>query len=105
MAEPSREPEGGSSYILRGGAARRAILGAATRPTTLHLLERAGVAPGMRVLDAGCGSGEVTVEPARLVGADGHVTAIDADQVLLERAGERVLHSIARIVQAWGVRP
>ena len=105
MAERFREAEGTSSYILRGGddgAARLAILGAATRPTTLQLLQRAGIAPGMRVLDAGCGSGEVTVELARMVGADGHVTGIDADDVLLESARERVrsLAANATLVRA-----
>lgn len=93
MGAASDDRDGTSSYILRGGddgAARLRILGAATRPTTLRLLERAGIAPGLRVLDAGCGSGEVTVELARLVGPSGHVTAIDADPVLLEHARERV---------------
>lgn len=94
MAEqPPNAADGTSSYIIRGGdfgAARLHILGAATRPSTLQLLERAGVKSGMRVLDVGCGSGEVTVELARLVGPHGHVTAIDADPIVLEHARTRV---------------
>lgn len=89
----SDEGAGTSSYILRGGddgAARLRILGVATRPTTLRLLARAGIAPGMRVLDAGCGSGEVTTELVRLVGPAGRVTAVDADPVLLDHARARV---------------
>lgn len=85
--------DGTPSYILRGGdagAARLRILGAATRATTLRLLERAEVTAGQRVLDAGCGSGEVTAELARIVGPDGHVTALDADAVVLEHARVRV---------------
>ena len=88
-----RASDGTPSYILRGGdagAARLRILGAATRATTLRLLERAGVTAGQRVLDAGCGSGEVTAELARIVGPDGHVTALDADAVVLEHARVRV---------------
>ena len=49
MGAASDDRDGTSSYILRGGddgAARLRILGAATRPTTLRLLERAGIAPG-----------------------------------------------------------
>lgn len=81
------------SYILRGGAegaARLRILGRATWPTTERLLHRAGIRPGLRVLDVGCGSGEVTVELARLVGPTGHVTALDADPALLDAARERL---------------
>jgi SAM-dependent methyltransferase len=90
---PPSAPDGTSTYIIRGGdfgAARLRILGAATRPSTLQLLERAGVTRGMRVLDVGCGSGEVTVELARLVGPEGLVTAIDADPVVLDHARTRV---------------
>ena len=93
MAPSSDARDGTSSYILRGGddgAARLRILGEATRPATLRLLERAGLAAGMRALDAGCGSGEVTAELVRLVGPSGRVTAIDADPVLLEHARARV---------------
>ena len=93
MTRTPDERDETSSYILRGGddgAARLRILGEATRPTTLRLLERAGLAAGMRVLDAGCGSGEVTAEMVRIVGRSGRVTAIDADPVLLEHARARV---------------
>lgn len=41
------------------------------------MLDRAGVAPGLQVLDVGCGSGEQTVMAARRVGETGHVLAID----------------------------
>jgi SAM-dependent methyltransferase len=82
-----------ATYILQGGdpgAARLRILGTATRATTLRLLARAGVTDGMRVLDLGCGSGEVAVELARLVGSRGRVLAIDADPSLLAHARRRV---------------
>ncbi|HZP20116.1 MAG TPA: methyltransferase domain-containing protein [Bauldia sp.] len=48
---------------------------------TEQLLRRAGVGRGMRVLDIGCGVGDVAMAAARLVGAGGSVLGID-------RAGE-----------------
>jgi ubiquinone/menaquinone biosynthesis C-methylase UbiE len=50
----------------------------------------AGLKPGMKVLDLGCGMGDVSLLVARLVGPSGHVTGIDRDPVTLERARERV---------------
>ncbi len=46
-------------------------------PATEKMLDLAGVAPGNRALDVGCGSGEQTVLVAHRVGATGHVLAID----------------------------
>jgi len=48
-----------------------------------------GLAPGMRVLDAGCGPGRVTVAMARLVGPEGEVTALDVQEGMLRRAREK----------------
>ncbi len=53
---------------------------------TEHLLTRAGVAPGMRVLDLGCGIGEVSLLAARLVGSHGRVVGIDVDERALATA-------------------
>lgn len=50
----------------------------------------AGLEPGMRVLDLGCGMGDVSLLAARLVGPSGHVTGIDRDPVIIEKARERV---------------
>jgi ubiquinone/menaquinone biosynthesis C-methylase UbiE len=44
---------------------------------TERLLRSAGVRPGMRVLDLGCGSGDVAMLAAELVGASGSVVGID----------------------------
>lgn len=49
------------------------------------LLDRAGVGPGMRVLDAGCGPGRITVEAARRVGPGGEVVALDIQQAMLDK--------------------
>lgn len=54
------------------------------------LLERAGVRPGMRVLDAGCGPGRVTLPAARRVGPSGRVVALDVQPRMLAKLAERV---------------
>jgi SAM-dependent methyltransferase len=48
-------------------------------PLTGRLLERAGIGPGMRVLDIGSGSGDVAFSAARLVGPEGSVLGVDRD--------------------------
>lgn len=55
-------------------------------------LRLAGIEPGMRVLDAGCGSGELTVDIARLVGPGGEVIAVDRAPEALA-AAERLIES------------
>jgi ubiquinone/menaquinone biosynthesis C-methylase UbiE len=54
------------------------------------LLERAGVRPGMCVLDAGCGPGRVTLPAADLVGPSGSVIALDIQSGMLERLRQRL---------------
>ncbi|MEB0228170.1 methyltransferase domain-containing protein [Pseudomonas sp. 10S4] len=57
---------------------------------THRLLSDAGVRVGMRVLDIGCGSGEVTLLAARLVGLNGTVVGIDQDENALSMARQRI---------------
>ncbi len=54
------------------------------------LLDRAGIAPGMRVLDAGSGPGRLTVPAARRVGATGGVVALDLQPRMLGELTRRV---------------
>lgn len=67
------------------------------------LLDRAGVAQGMRVLDVGCGPGRLSLPAAERVGPDGWVVALDIQEAMLEklraRAAERGIENI-RIVHA-----
>jgi SAM-dependent methyltransferase len=49
---------------------------------------RAGLRPGERVLDVGCGCGASTLELARAVGPEGRVTAVDVSAPMLARARE-----------------
>lgn len=56
---------------------------------TERLLRDAGITTGMRVLDLGCGHGDLSSLAARLVGPDGHVVGIDRDATALATATER----------------
>jgi ubiquinone/menaquinone biosynthesis C-methylase UbiE len=84
-----RSPEQPEGYVLRGGqagAARLRLLNRAKWPTTERLLGMAGLRAGMQVLDFGCGSGDVTLRMAALVGAEGEVVGIDLDPSILRLA-------------------
>jgi ubiquinone/menaquinone biosynthesis C-methylase UbiE len=79
----------GERYVIRGGEAgyRRLLLLAIDRkPDTIALFRRAGLKPGARCVDVGCGGGEVTHELAKLVSPGGTVIGIDMDEVKLELA-------------------
>jgi len=54
------------------------------------LLDRAGVVAGMRVLDAGCGPGRVTLPAARRVGPTGDVVALDIQEAMLRRVRQKL---------------
>ncbi|BCQ29538.1 methyltransferase domain-containing protein (plasmid) [Caballeronia sp. NK8] len=56
---------------------------------TEEILRRAGLAPGMRVLDLGCGTGDVSLLAASLVGPDGSVLGIDQAPGVIDKARER----------------
>ena len=54
-----------------------------------ELVSTAGIEPGWRVLDVGCGPGGLTETLAELVGAD-HVAAVDPSEPFVESCRERV---------------
>lgn len=56
---------------------------------TEHALRLAGLRPGMRVLDIGCGPGDVSFIAARLVGTTGTVLGVDAAPEMVELARAR----------------
>jgi SAM-dependent methyltransferase len=60
-------------------------------PITERFLRTAGLGAGMRVLDVGCGVGDVSMLCASLVGAEGEVVGMDRDPAALARARERVV--------------
>ncbi|MEW5771332.1 MAG: methyltransferase domain-containing protein [Pseudomonadota bacterium] len=53
-------------------------------PSTLHLVRKLDIRPGMRVLDLGCGVGSATRHLAKRSAC--HVTGVDADAEMLARA-------------------
>jgi len=57
---------------------------------TRRMLIDAGIGPGMHILDVGCGSGDVSLLLAKLVGEEGQIVGIDRDEPSLEIARERV---------------
>src|SRR5690349_20969577 len=68
---------------------RLALQASIINPLTEQLLKRAGLSAGMRVLDIGCGVGEVSIIAARLAGRSGRVTGIDIDEGALAMAAAR----------------
>ncbi len=54
------------------------------------LLERLDLAPGMNILDAGCGPGRLTIPVARATGPEGCVTALDVQPAMLEKLRRRI---------------
>ncbi|WP_428266256.1 methyltransferase domain-containing protein [Haliangium sp.] len=69
---------------------------------TARLLGDAGISAGMRVLDVGCGRGDVTCMAAGLVGDDGLVVGLDRNQgatsMARARAAERGLANVEFVV-------
>lgn len=83
---------GGESYVLGHSRQelerleRQAMLFA---DMTRQILERAGIGAGMRVLDIGCGAGDVSFIAADLVGPGGSVLGIDISDGTIELARAR----------------
>lgn len=62
-------------------------------PFTRALLVASGLRPGMRVLDLGCGVGDVSFLAASFVGPTGEVVGIDRDPASVDLARARALES------------
>jgi len=81
-----------TSYVLGDSETERqrlrqqaGLIGGFTR----HVLEQAGIAPGMSVLDVGCGAGDVALLLADMVGAAGRVVGVDRNPAILAAAERR----------------
>lgn len=86
MSEPQDYPLGYSEQEAR----RLADQGALLEGLTKDVLQRAGVAHGMRVLDIGCGVGDVSLLAATIVGKGGSVLGVDRASSSVETARRRV---------------
>ena len=70
-------------------AERLARQGAMLEELTADVFSRAGLRQGMRVLDLGCGVGDVSLLAARMVGATGSVLGVDRATSSVETARRR----------------
>jgi ubiquinone/menaquinone biosynthesis C-methylase UbiE len=68
---------------------RLAMQGAILGDLTEDILRRAGIAKDMRVLDLGCGVGDVALLAGKLVGPSGFVLGVDRSGEALETAERR----------------
>ena len=92
VARPTKKPGTDLDYVL--GHSQREIRrlssqAAILRPITARLLLNVTLRRGMRVLDLGCGAGDVSMLAAELVGAAGSVVGIDRSSEVLAVATER----------------
>ncbi len=89
-----------SSYVIAGGQhgrQRLGVLSSVMAASTVTLLARVGVPIGARVLDLGCGGGDVTAVLARLASA-GRVIGIDDDpQVIAIADEEAAAHGLVNV--------
>jgi tRNA A58 N-methylase Trm61 len=79
----------GSTYTLGHSDAeiqRLLLQGRIYNQHTANALRMAGLQPGMRVLDVGCGPGDVSIVASQLVGPTGTVVGVDASADVIELA-------------------
>ena len=72
---------------------RLEMQGAFIRDLTEDVLQRAGLKPGMRVLDLGCGVGDVSLLAAKLVGSSGLVIGVDRSAEAIGIAQQRAIQT------------
>jgi ubiquinone/menaquinone biosynthesis C-methylase UbiE len=66
-------------------------------------VERAGVQPGNRVLDVGCGTGSLTLAAARQAGAAGQVYGIDASLGMIQASARKAARARAAVTFRTGL--
>ena len=78
-------------YTIHGGDEgknRLSILSRTLREDTARFLQMANLHAGMNCLDLGCGGGDVTLDIANHVGAEGKVLGLDIDERKIQLAAE-----------------
>ncbi|MGV3724175.1 MAG: SAM-dependent methyltransferase, partial [Actinomycetota bacterium] len=86
-------PASEDRYVLRRGdegAHRLRVVNGVHGPDSERFLLAAGLRPGMRVADIGCGVGAMTAWVAQQVGPGGEVVGVDISAEQVWKAQERV---------------
>ena len=94
-----------NSYLIAVGKKdeeRLSILNELFGETSRNLLLKAGLVSGMRVLEIGCGTGNMTGWIAEQVGKNGHVTAVDIseEQIKIAKVNNKLHNNIQFIVKS-----
>jgi cyclopropane fatty-acyl-phospholipid synthase-like methyltransferase len=92
LIEHRRAATGTTEYVLGHSVDEQRRLdaqGAQLRPFTERLLRDAGIRAGMRVLDVGCGTGDVSLLAADLSAPTGRVIGVDRSPEVLRTARAR----------------
>jgi SAM-dependent methyltransferase len=80
--------EGARTFRASSEAGYERFMGRYSRPLARELADAAGIAAGQRALDVGCGTGALTAELVRRLGAD-KVWAIDPSEPFVEACARR----------------
>lgn len=94
------------TYILNTNDKARdrlALQHALYAQSSIQLLRNAGVVPGMKGLEIGCGSGGMTLELAGLIGATGQLLAIDLSQAQVNHVEKITSHLPGLRFKVWDV--
>ncbi|KAL1672957.1 S-adenosyl-L-methionine-dependent methyltransferase [Schizophyllum commune] len=95
-ADGATQPKDGWSAALYGKAASFVYSSAFTSPVMNLLAPQAGE----RILDLGCGTGELTATLARAVGPEGYILGVDASANMVDKARDVVAASRAEATDA-----
>jgi len=88
--------------VARDYVRKLQLFNACAEPELRAALASLDITPGMRVLDAGCGTGEALAWLAQLVGAGGLAAGIDLATAHLGAARAKVAHGSGRAVLLQG---
>jgi len=88
----SENNESNPTYVfeLSEEAKRLENQGQFLAPLTRRLFEDAGITAGMKVLEVGCGAGDVALLLAEMVGPGGTIVGVDRNPAILQTAWKRV---------------
>jgi len=89
MNQPDHNIDSGGKYALGHSEEELDRLKTQARlidPITQRFFDEAGVGPGMRVLDVGCGAGDTSVLLAEMVGERGEVVGVDRARAAIAAA-------------------